>query len=117
MGRLADLLRSSPPGPVAEPPAKPSRAEHAARAAGLQPTVLLGDLNEWHVASPGIRALRRHIRLLPARATFPSRFPLLPLDRIGHSADLTPTAPISHGPLACRTASDHMPLVADLLCA
>lgn len=83
-------------------------------AAGAEATVLCADLNEWLPVSRVHRALRGHFGATPAPNTFPSRLPLLGLDRIyvaprralrGLEAIRTP---------ATRVASDHLPLVATL---
>lgn len=78
------------------------------------PTLLLGDFNEWRPFAPTLRALNRLLGPAHARRSFPSRFPLLPLDRIWvsprrmlHSLYAVKT------PMA-RLASDHLPLVAEL---
>lgn len=80
------------------------------------PTLLLGDLNEWR---PGprssLRALDRDFGPVDTGpATFPSRLPILSLDRIL----CRPSGLLSHleahqSPLA-RVASDHLPLIARL---
>jgi endonuclease/exonuclease/phosphatase family metal-dependent hydrolase len=76
-------------------------AQHLDRRRPL-PLLILGDLNEWRPWG-GL-----------ARATFPARAPLLPLDRIlaDRSGSLTDVRTLN-GPLA-RSASDHRPLRATL---
>jgi endonuclease/exonuclease/phosphatase family metal-dependent hydrolase len=79
------------------------------------PTVLMGDLNEWLLWGRPLRWLRRHFEAAPAPATFPARRPLLPLDRLW----VRPRAHlrrvhVHRTPLA-RMASDHLPLVAELM--
>ena len=80
-----------------------------------QPTVLMGDFNEWWSRSRGLAELRRHAELPPAPPTFPAWLPALRLDRIALSGCrlrgelqryLTPLA---------RRASDHLPIFADLV--
>jgi endonuclease/exonuclease/phosphatase family metal-dependent hydrolase len=51
--------------------------------------------------------------LLPTDATFPSRRPFLPLDRIAHSHDLELT-PVAVPRAKGVQASDHLPLMAEL---
>ena len=46
------------------------------------PTILLGDVNEWFVWGTSLRWLVSHFEPVPAPATFPSRWPVLALDRI-----------------------------------
>lgn len=86
--------------------------EHAI--ARNRPTILLGDLNEWRV---GRRSSLE--TLLPdfgpieaAIPSFPSRFPLLALDRILASPyDMIASIETHDSPVA-RMASDHLPLKA-----
>ncbi|OWV92828.1 endonuclease [Rhizobium sp. R72] len=81
--------------------------------------ILCGDFN----AVPSSAAYRLATRLLQdaqlachqtARATFPSRFPLMRLDHIFVSADLAVAASSVIGNRTTRLASDHLPLVADI---
>lgn len=77
------------------------------------PCVILGDFNEWKPTGGAIRALDRRFGGAVALRTFPSRFPLLPLDRIW----LWPQPATHHvrayaTPLA-RLASDHLPIRAE----
>src|SRR5262249_12487261 len=53
------------------------------------PRVLVGDFNEWH-RGPITRGLRCEFAAstFRARRTFPSRFPMFPLDRIYWDSDL-----------------------------
>jgi endonuclease/exonuclease/phosphatase family metal-dependent hydrolase len=76
--------------------------------------VLLGDLNEWFLWGRPLRRLHRHFEETPALATFPSRLPLLALDRIwSHPGAMLRGVEVHASPLA-RVASDHLPLVARL---
>lgn len=90
-------------------------AQHLARRAAM-PTVLLGDLNEWRPW--GGLALSRRIagRHLtgPARATFPARLPLLPLDRILCDVPGAVAQARAIATPEVRAASDHLPLAARL---
>lgn len=80
------------------------------------PTVMLGDLNEWR---PGRRSSLRALEAgfsdaRPGPATFPSRRPLLPLDRIlGRPRGLV-RAIEPHDSALARIASDHLPIKARL---
>jgi endonuclease/exonuclease/phosphatase family metal-dependent hydrolase len=77
--------------------------------------IVLGDLNEWRGRRRGgLSLLERRLGRAPARRTFPSWLPVLPLDRIyaGGTARLRATA-VHRSPLA-RVASDHLPLRAAL---
>lgn len=80
------------------------------------PTVLCGDLNEWH---PGERSSLRMLAPLfgpvtGGPASFPTRMPMLPLDRIlAWPKPLVSDVEVHDSPLA-RVASDHLPLTARL---
>lgn len=76
------------------------------------PVILLGDINEWFAWGRSLRWLVSHFQAVPAPPTFPSRWPVLALDRIW----IRPRQRLLHvhvhaSPLA-RVASDHLPLVA-----
>jgi endonuclease/exonuclease/phosphatase family metal-dependent hydrolase len=78
------------------------------------PVILMGDINEWFVWGRSLRWLVSHFQAVPAPATFPSRWPILPLDRIW----IRPRHRLVHvevhsTPLA-RLASDHLPLIAHI---
>jgi endonuclease/exonuclease/phosphatase family metal-dependent hydrolase len=77
-------------------------------------TVVMGDLNEWRGRRGGIPVLDRRLGHAPARRTFPSWLPVLPLDRIyaGGGAHLRTVA--VHRSALARIASDHLPLRAAL---
>lgn len=82
----------------------------------LRPTILLGDLNEWRVTSrSSLMALMPHFGPMHAVIpSFPSRFPLLALDRIlARPARLISRIEVHQSPLA-RIASDHLPIKAKL---
>jgi endonuclease/exonuclease/phosphatase family metal-dependent hydrolase len=77
-----------------------------------RPTVILGDFNEYS-RRVGLGRIAKPFILVPTEATFPSRRPILPLDRMAHSHDLAlkpVAAPRQRGP----QASDHLPLLAEL---
>lgn len=75
-------------------------------------TILMGDLNEWRPWGGLALSSRLTYRRFsgPARATFPARWPLLPLDRIlsDRAGAVTGAAALT-GP-GLRAASDHLPL-------
>ena len=77
-----------------------------------RPTVILGDFNEYS-RRVGLGRIAKPFLLVPTGATFPSRRPFLPLDRIAHSHDLTVT-PIDCPRALVNRASDHLPLLAEL---
>ena len=81
-----------------------------------RPTVLLGDLNEWRVRNrSSLLALLPHFGPVHAvLPSFPSRYPLLALDRImARPASLITRIEVHQSPLA-RLASDHLPIKARL---
>lgn len=78
----------------------------------VRPTVILGDFNE-HSRRVGLGRIATPFVILPTAPTFPSRRPLLPLDRIVHSPDLELT-PLSHPQGKGAQPSDHLPLLAEL---
>ena len=79
-----------------------------------RPTLLLGDLNEWRVGKGSSLHFLKPI-FDPARnavPSFPSRFPVLALDRVlGHPHNLVTAIEVHDTPLA-RVASDHLPIKA-----
>lgn len=82
----------------------------------LHPTVLLGDLNEWRVRNrSSLMTLLPHFGPVHAvLPSFPSRFPLLALDRIlARPQTLISSIEVHSSPLA-RVASDHLPIKARL---
>ncbi len=84
------------------------------KASGL--VVLVGDFNEWSPASLSIRMLRKWFGCYPPTPrTFPSRLPLLSLNRIWvQPREALLNVRVYNTPLARRT-SDHLPLKATLL--
>jgi len=79
------------------------------------PAVLIGDLNEWCPWSRRLRALARELALPSAPRSFPSRWPLLRLDWLGLKGCRPTTGPRRHLTRQSRTASDHLPVFADLV--
>lgn len=78
------------------------------------PTVLTGDVNEWYLWGRPLRWLHKHFKATPAPATFPSWRPMLSLDRLWtEPANLLAGLRVHQSVLA-RSASDHLPLVAQL---
>ena len=77
--------------------------------------VLMGDLNEWFAGARSLRQARRLFDHIHTPPTFPARFPLLSLDRIlvRPATCLHTMAPLKNA--LTKTASDHLPLRADLL--
>ena len=86
-----------------------------------EPAILLGDFNSVRT-SRAYRLLGTHLRdvrtlVTPARAfcTFPTRFPSLAVDHIFVNAALYPTQLGVHRTPLARVASDHFPLVCELM--
>jgi endonuclease/exonuclease/phosphatase family metal-dependent hydrolase len=74
-----------------------------------RPLLVLGDFNDFPGRGLAERTLCPPLSSTPELATYPSRFPLLPLDRIWFSA------PLTLGTIATIDAgrvSDHLPLLA-----
>lgn len=88
----------------------------AASDAGGRPTLLIGDLNEWRMGKRSSLSFLSPV-FDPSHATvasFPSRFPLLPLDRVlGNPHSLVTSVAVHDSPLA-RVASDHLPVKASI---
>ena len=78
-------------------------------------SILLGDFNEWLAWGRSFRAIRRLFKVTPSPASFPSHRPLLKLDRIWISpSDKLSTVKV-HSTILSRIASDHLPLVAEVI--
>jgi endonuclease/exonuclease/phosphatase family metal-dependent hydrolase len=76
--------------------------------------ILMGDLNEWFLWGRPLRRLHRFFARTPAVRTFPSRAPVLALDRMwAHPGWILKDIRAHRSPLA-RVASDHLPLVATI---
>ena len=78
------------------------------------PALLMGDLNEWRAWTRALAALRGAGRLLPPRPSFPSRYPVLALDRIAVRGARALEGPVVHRTPLSRRASDHLPVWAVL---
>jgi endonuclease/exonuclease/phosphatase family metal-dependent hydrolase len=96
-------------------------AEWRAAIAGDTPFILVGDLNSLRGSRP-YRTLNRHLRdvreLIPMTglvATFPTRFPLLSVDHIFVNRAIQPLSLIVHRSSLARIASDHFPLMAEVV--
>lgn len=81
---------------------------------GEMPVILMGDVNEWFVWGRTLRWLVSHFQAVPAPATFPSRWPLLALDRIWIRPRHRLVHVRVHASTTARIASDHLPLVATI---
>ncbi len=79
-----------------------------------RPTLLMGDLNEWRGKSAALKTLGEQFTISDPRPSFPSRYPLLALDRMmtciqGELLDIA-----THDSPLARRASDHLPITARL---
>lgn len=74
------------------------------------PTIVMGDFNEWKPNHGALKRLNRRFGQPLSPRTFPSRFPILPLDRIWvWPQEGLKRAGVYATPLT-RVASDHLPL-------
>jgi len=96
-------------------------AEWRAAVAEDMPLILLGDFNSLRGSRP-YRTLNRHLRdvreLIQANRptpTYPTRFPVLAVDHIFVNTALSPTQLNVHRTPLARLASDHFPLVCELM--
>jgi len=78
-----------------------------------QPTLVLGDINEWF-PGPALRRLQGRLGRAPAVATFPSGRPILALDRIWVQPQAALVAVRAHATPLARVASDHLPVTASI---
>jgi endonuclease/exonuclease/phosphatase family metal-dependent hydrolase len=79
-----------------------------------QPTVLMGDINEWFLWGRPLRWLHKRFGHTPAPATFPACRPLFALDRIWIWPRDRLRRVLTHDSQNAREASDHLPLVAQI---
>ena len=79
-----------------------------------QPTLFIGDFNDWLPGSPTLRPLLEGCEATARPASFPAFLPVLALDRI--LARALPAAPRvrRHASALARRASDHLPLVTEV---
>lgn len=90
------------------------RLVEIARASGDATMIVLGDFNEWRSRAAALVKLRAAFGPTPAVRSFPSKFPVLALDRVW----VRPRAALRRiealrAPLA-RIASDHLPVLAEV---
>ncbi|HIJ62050.1 MAG TPA: hypothetical protein HPQ04_05090 [Rhodospirillaceae bacterium] len=78
--------------------------------------VILGDFNEWRPVGGSLRELERRFTGSTPLRSFPSRFPLFPLDRMWvWPLSVAFSLRVYAAPLA-RLASDHLPIRAEMAC-
>lgn len=92
-------------------------------AAEQRPLILLGDFNSLPGSKPHrilgqhLRDVRSGVRTSRRIRTFPTAFPFLAVDHIFVNAALEPVSLEVHRSARARVASDHYPLVAEMLLA
>ncbi|AKI03509.1 metal-dependent hydrolase (plasmid) [Hoeflea sp. IMCC20628] len=79
-----------------------------------RPTLLVGDLNEWRGSGAPLQTLGQYFQIAEARPSFPSRYPLLALDRMMLSPHGELLDVAAHDSPLSRRASDHLPIKARL---
>jgi endonuclease/exonuclease/phosphatase family metal-dependent hydrolase len=72
--------------------------------------VVMGDVNEWSPFGHALRSLNRRLGKSLATPTFPSRFPILALDRIWVHPRESALSVRVHRSAPARAASDHLPV-------
>lgn len=78
------------------------------------PTVLMGDLNEWSTRGGCLRDFAAHMTFADTPRSYHVGNPIARLDRIMVSRDVTIRACGVHRSPTSRTASDHLPVWADV---
>ena len=78
------------------------------------PTVLAGDLNEWRPSQGCLGDFAEDHRAVPLGPTFHAKRPVGRLDRMFVSPGMHVVASGVHASLTARTASDHLPIWAEL---
>ncbi len=77
---------------------------------GRFPTVIMGDLNQWAQDGGCLAQFARHHTIVAPGPSFHSRRPMLELDRIILSRDLSLVDTGVHHTALARTGSDHLPV-------
>jgi endonuclease/exonuclease/phosphatase family metal-dependent hydrolase len=81
---------------------------------GEAPLVVLGDFNDWMPGRSVVDVLDQRLGRPPRPRSFPSRWPIVRLDRIWvHPTSATLRIAAHVSPLS-RHASDHLPVVAEI---
>ncbi len=77
-------------------------------------TIVLGDLNEWLPWGKPLLILKRLLQSVGSCATFPSRWPVLALDRVMIDPHYQNSEVAVVNTALSRVASDHLPLLVDV---
>lgn len=76
--------------------------------------ILLGDINEWFAVGRPLRWLHARLGRTAGVATFPAARPMFALDRIWVHPRPALLSVTAHATPTARTASDHLPVTADV---
>jgi endonuclease/exonuclease/phosphatase family metal-dependent hydrolase len=76
--------------------------------------ILLGDINEWFAVGRPLRWLHARLGRTTGVASFPAARPVFALDRIWVHPRPTLLSVTAHASPTARTASDHLPVMADV---
>jgi endonuclease/exonuclease/phosphatase family metal-dependent hydrolase len=76
--------------------------------------VVLGDFNDWLPGRSAAHVMDHRLGRPPRRASFPTSWPVLPLDRIWVRPRTRLRRIFVHASSLARRASDHLPVVAEL---
>ncbi len=87
---------------------------HLSSSARAMPTVMMGDLNDWSAQSGCLRDFGKDFAFAPTGRSFHARRPVARLDRIMVSRELSIADCGVNDSAAARTASDHLPVWAEV---
>jgi endonuclease/exonuclease/phosphatase family metal-dependent hydrolase len=76
--------------------------------------IVLGDFNDWLPGRSVVHVLDERLGRQTRVASFPARYPVVPLDRIWVHPTRALRRMFSHATPTARLASDHLPVVADV---
>jgi endonuclease/exonuclease/phosphatase family metal-dependent hydrolase len=88
--------------------------EYLEKIEGKAPTVIMGDLNQWAPDGGCLAQFAIHHNVIAPGPSFHSRRPMLGLDRIITSRDITLVDTGVHNTPLASTGSDHLPVWARL---
>lgn len=91
---------------------RPAQVAAIAAALGARATIVLGDLNCTE-RSRALRGLGDGLSAAARARTWPARFPVIQLDHILYSGELTLRSASAWTAAGARRASDHLPVVAE----
>ncbi|MEK6638662.1 MAG: endonuclease/exonuclease/phosphatase family protein [Pseudomonadota bacterium] len=80
----------------------------------VMPTLLMGDLNEWSRKGGALKEIPHEYRIAHSEPSFHAQRPIAQLDRIITGSGITVGASGTHHSATARSASDHLPVWADL---